>query len=231
MSRRAAVLRVVEHFVPSDWGDDRFAEMIDGHWEPGAGTTCTYLPAAALYFAGARERRLVNHDDDLERTAFEIGAGVSKLVQGARAIGAWVDDAPGREPKAADIAFLSNGPPITEHVEVVLDPAGWKAAAAGQTNGRGEQAARVVMREVDDRRGEGGARLLSAPSPLPVAGSWRKLVGWVDLDRVPWVEAPGGPAGEEAAMPILAVLAGTLLVVAAVGVGVGVMSAPPPPTR
>lgn len=59
ISRRAAVLRVVDYFVPSDHGDERFAEMLDGHWAPGAGTTCTYLPAAALYYAGAREPRLV----------------------------------------------------------------------------------------------------------------------------------------------------------------------------
>lgn len=222
---RAAVLRAVEHFVPSDYGDERFAEMLDGHWEPGAGTTCTYLPAAVLYYAGAREPQFVNHDDERGRTAFEIGAGVSKLVQGARAIDAWVDDAPGREPRAGDIAFLSNGP-LTEHVEIVLDPAVWKAAAAGQTNESGNQAARVVTRSVDDRRDRGGPRLLSAPSPLPVAGSWRKLVGWVDVDRVPFVEAFTGPA--IAPGPSTAeIVTGVVLVGGALGLVLGALSVRP----
>jgi hypothetical protein len=230
MSRRDAVRRVAEYFVPSDWGDERFAEMVAGHWAPGAGTTCTYLPAAALYLAGCRDDRLVNHDDDEGRTAFTVAAGVSKLVQGARALGAWVDDAPGREPKEGDVAFISNGPPLTEHVELVLDPAVWRAASAGQTNGRGEQAARIVTREIDDRRGEGGGRLLSAPSPLPVPGSWRKLQGWVDLDKVPWVEAPTGPAAEVVVLPSRGgLVAGVLLLHVIVGLVAVSMHQPRPP--
>jgi hypothetical protein len=34
-----------------------------------------------------------------------------------------------------------------------------------------------------------------------VAGGWRKLQGWVDLDQLPWSEAPIGPAAEAAAAP------------------------------
>jgi hypothetical protein len=230
VNRRDAVLRVADYFVPSDWGDDRFAELVAGHWTPGAGTTCTYLPAAALYLVGCRDERLVNHDDDQGRTAFTVAAGVSKLVQGARAIGAWVDDAPGREPQPGDVVFISNGPPLTEHVELVLDPAEWRAASAGQSNARGEQAARVVTRQLDDRRGEGGPRLLSAPSPLPVVGSWRKLQGWVDLDKVPWVEAPMGPAAEPMIAPSVGgLVAGFVLAGVAVGLVAAVLRAPVPP--
>lgn len=200
--------------------------MIDGHWAPGAGTTCTYLPAAGLYYVGARERRLVNHDDELGSTAFEIGLGVSKLVQGARAVGAWVDHAPGREPKAGDIAFLSNGPPLTEHVEVVLDPAVWKAATAGRPT-RAATRPRVVTREIDDRREDGGARLLSAPSPLPVAGSWRKLVGGWTVDRVAFDAPPSGPAVAPPSSSAAAVVAGVVITGGALALLYAALHGPP----
>lgn len=226
-------MRAAEYFVPGDYGDARFEEMLNGRWTPGpkSGTTCGYLPGAGLFLAGARDDRLVNYDDPDGATAYKDAANISKIVQGARAVGAWVDDAPGREPKRGDIAFLSNGPSITEHVEIVRDPAEWSAWAAGQTNDRGEQAARVVTRPIDDRRSQGGPRLLGAPVPIG-GGEKRKLQGWVDLDLVPWDAEPTGPAAPEieTRSPWLFV-AGTIGAAAGAAALFAALRPPPPPPR
>jgi hypothetical protein len=194
IDRRAAAARFVAHYFPSDCGDPLFAEIINGRWSPGAGTTCTYPCALLLFLLGCFAPELVNYDAPNGATRFDIGAGVSKIVQGARALGCWVDDGPGREPGFGDIGFLSQGPPLTEHVLIVMDPSVWRDASGGQTNAQGNQAARIVDRQIDDQRAAGGVRRLS--NPLPIGGGFRQLQGWVSLDLVPWSVAPIGVAAD-----------------------------------
>ena len=196
--RRQAFLRAVDHFVPSAWGDDVFVELVNGRWapDPTSGTTCGYLPAAALYLAGARDNRLVNYDDPEGLTRWEVAQGISKLFGGAKAVGAWVDDAPGVEPQEGDVLFYSSGPPATEHVEIFRGLTGrtLQASAAGQGS-RARQEVKAVERDVEDTRETGGTRTVSAPLETGGEG-YRKLMGWVDLDRVPWAADPSGPAAD-----------------------------------
>src|SRR5262249_40752259 len=151
----------------SDYGDEQFADLLNGRWQPGGGTTCTFPPHRMLNLLGCRDNRLVNFDSDDGLTRWEMGAGgglgVSKLYYGAKAVGCWVDDGHGRDRSHGDIYFISNGPPATEHVGIVIDPAVWESADAGQKNEHNHEAARIVRRNVDDRRASGGPRLLSAP--------------------------------------------------------------------
>lgn len=230
IDRRAAAARVVDAYVPSDYGDANFSAIINGRWSPGGGTTCSYLPALCLYLAGCRAPELVNFDDVNGGTTWDVGAGISKLVQGARRLGCWVDDGPGREPSRMDVAFISNGPPLTEHVAVVVDPSIWRDASAGQTNAQGNQAARIVDRQIDDQRATGGVRRLS--NPLPIGGGYRQLQGWVSLDLVPWTVDPIGVAADTSItgqIPLWGWLAAGAVLLGAAGAAAVIASKPEHP--
>ena len=196
---RAAAERVVDHYVPSKYPEERFLELIDNRWQPGGGTTCAYLTAKVLVLVGCREPDLVNHEDPeaLGRIRFEFGDtrnGVSKLVAGAKALGCWVGDGAGREPARMDLVYMTvpGKEGTADHVEVfrAIEGSTWEAAAAGQGT-REEQRAELVRRSITDQRESGGARYVSSP-----AGEPKRVIGWVDLDRVPLIEPPLGPAIE-----------------------------------
>jgi hypothetical protein len=196
---RAAAERVVDHYVPSEYPDERFLDLVDNHWQPGGGTTCAYLTAKVLVLLGCRESDFVNHDDPegLGRIRFEYGDtrnGVSKLVAGAKALDCWVGDGDGREPTRMDLVYMTvpGKEGTADHVEVfrAIDGATWEAAAAGQGT-REKQRAEIVHRFITDQRASGGARYVSS-----LAGEPKRIIGWVDLARVPLVEPPRGPAAE-----------------------------------
>jgi hypothetical protein len=202
MDRRAAFLRAVDSFVPSTYPEASFRDLVAGRWEPGpnAGTTCAYLPAAALYLAGCRAHELVNHDDPGGgATKFVLGQGVSRIRWGGHAVGAFVLDGPGKEPSEGDIYFISNGPPGTEHVGVFrsIDAEGWHSSDAGQGTHLAQSAQHVTRRITDTREESGGKRQIGGPEPS--TGEMRTLVGWVDLDAVPWTADPMGAAAEDPA--------------------------------
>lgn len=150
IDRRAAVESVAGYFVPCDQGDDTFEEMINGRWSPGYGTTCTYLTSAALHFAGCRDPRLVNWDDPQGRTSYRIGKGIEVLFFGGRAVGCWVDDAPGLEPQRGDIVYQSNGTPKSEHVEIFWGISG--STYEGRRGGPDQRARRAVRADGDAHR-------------------------------------------------------------------------------
>jgi hypothetical protein len=196
---RAAAERVVDHYVPSEYPDERFLDLIDNHWQPGAGTTCAYLTAKVLVLLGCREPDLVNHDDPegLARIRFEFGNtrnGISKLVAGAKALDCWVADGVGREPARMDLVYMTvpGKEGTADHVEVfrAIDGSTWEAAAAGQGT-RERQRAEIVRRSINDQRANGGARYVSS-----LAGEAKRVIGWVDLERVPLAESPMGVAVE-----------------------------------
>lgn len=223
---REAAERVVDHFVPSEYPETRFLELIDNHWQPGSGTTCAYLTAKILVLIGCRELDLVNHDDPeaLDRIRFEYGNtrnGVSKLVAGAKALGCWVADGVGREPKRMDLVYMTvpGKEGVADHVEVfrAIDGTTWEAAAAGQGS-RDKQRAEIVHRSITDNRVTGGARHVSSP-----AGEPKRIIGWVDLERVPLVEPPTGAAMEpemSRQVPTSALVAGGVLLLLGAGASV-----------
>jgi hypothetical protein len=196
---RMAAERVVDYYVPSEYSDERFLDLVDNHWQPGGGTTCAYLTAKVLLLLGCREPDFVNHDDPegLGRIRFEFGDtrnGVSKLVGGAKALDCWVADGAGREPARMDLVYMTvpGKEGTADHVEVfrAIDGATWEAAAAGQGT-REKQRAEIVHRFITDQRASGGPRLVST-----LAGEPKRIIGWVDLARVPLAEPPSGPAIE-----------------------------------
>ena len=222
---RAAAERVVDHYVPSKYPEERFLELIDNRWQPGGGTTCAYLTAKVLVLVGCREPDLVNHEDPeaLGRIRFEFGDtrnGVSKLVAGAKALGCWVGDGAGREPARMDLVYMTvpGKEGTADHVEVfrAIEGTTWEAAAAGQGT-REEQRAEIVRRSITDQRASGGPRYVSSP-----AGEPKRVIGWVDLDRVPLLELPSGPAIEpEASRPSTgALVAGGVLLLLGAGASV-----------
>lgn len=242
LDRRAAFDRYVATYFPSDYGDEAFTEILHGRWSPGGGTTCTYPWHHFWALLGCRDDRLVNFDSADGYTRWVSAGGVSKIVQGAKAIGAWVDDAPGREPQRGDVCFLADSArtPASEHVSGAIDPGLrtpgiWTSADAGQNYDNpptpgddGHQRARIVTRRIDDRRASGGPRLLSSPEPY--SGDWRELVGWVDLNRIPLAAtpaevllAPARPLGMARPLFVLGALA--------TAGAIGLASALAPPAR
>jgi hypothetical protein len=199
LDRRRAVYRILKAVLPSAYGDEKFAEIIGGHWSPGAGTTCAYLTALVLVMIGARDGRYVNRDDPESkgRCVFEFGDkanGISKLYYGGQKAGVWVDDGPGREPQYGDLVYMTDGTNDGAHVEVVLtiDGSTWTAGAAGQGT-REHQEAKIITRTITDEREKGGKRWVSSQA----AGGRKYVVGWVDLDAVELAEPPMGVAAEE----------------------------------
>ncbi len=174
MSRRSQALAIVSSVVPSIYGDAKFSRIIDGLYTAGdgAGTTCGFLASYLLFQLGCRAPEIVNRTDAASGLKYEIGGNISRLVSGAKALGAWRTGAAGIKP--GDIYFISNGPPLTEHVGVYIsgDAAHWTTADAGQRGPNGEQAAKTQVRAFD------GENLGTLNGP-------KTIQGYVDIDALP----------------------------------------------
>jgi hypothetical protein len=217
VSHRADVLAAVASVVPCNYGDAAFTRAAP-RYRQGGGTSCTFGPAWGLYAAGCREPQIVNFDG--EGTRFDVGAGVSKLWNGARALGAWVEAGGGRRPQPGDL-YLLHGPisggrwaPSSEHVGTVESSEGatWSFLDFGQNQVSGDphpgwQCARRVRRAWD------GVHLGSS---VP-GGASRLLGGWVDVDALKFTAAPlissgsAGPPSSWLPWVVLALGAGYLL--------------------
>jgi hypothetical protein len=124
--------------------------------------SCGDLAAWMLWRLGCRDESLVNRTNDGGTRAWVPGRNLA-VIAGSRA---FVNAAPGREPRPGDILFLNqNG----GHVGVLLewDEAAGRCASAdyGQPYGR-RRSRRITRRS--------GALLLDGVT----------LRGWLDLDRV-----------------------------------------------
>jgi hypothetical protein len=189
MADRSLVPELLSLVVPSDYGDERFARLTGGSWHPGGGTTCAFLGAFVLFGLGCRDPQIVNYEAPTEGVRFHVSEGVSRLVSGAKALGAW---RPGVEGvRAGDALFLSNGPPLSEHIAIYVEGStsggAWRTADAGQRNGAGQQCARFVNRTFN----AGAGTLSSLAGPKVVQG-------YVCLDAIPTTAAPlvgGGGLG------------------------------------
>jgi len=210
---RTLALAIVNEVVPSNYGDPKFTRIIDGMYTegPGAGTTCGFLASYLLFSLGCRAPEIINRNDPESGLKYQIGANISRLIGGAKALGAWRVGPAGIKP--GDILFLSNGPPATEHVGIFMrapDALHWETADAGQTNAQGHQAARKVLRTFD------GAR-------LGTPNGTKTIQGYVDIEAVPraviadFVDWTISPRVKSAAA-VLAV-AGVVTSVALVGIG------------
>lgn len=186
--RRARAVRLIQSYVPSETGDAKFAEISKDYG--GIGTTCGYLTGWLLWRLGAKDNRIVNREQAADGLKYHVAENISRLVGGAKALGAWRTLADGL-PKPGDMAYYATNPPPGpppagwnwhEHVNVVLDagPDEWRTADGGRTV-NGHQAAEIVTRK---RVGSDKLDYLGGP---------RSIIGWVDLDAVPLEAPPTGP--------------------------------------
>lgn len=179
-SLRDRALQIIARVVPSDYGDALFAKIIDGLYEeaPHAGTTCGFLASYLLYELGVRAPEIVNRNDEAWGLRYQIGGNISRLIAGAKALGAFRPGAEGIKP--GDIYFVSNGTSSSEHVGVfirAIDGRHWQTADGGQTNGQGHQAARYVTRDFDGTH-------LGSPNGQKV------IQGYIDIEALPLAAAP-----------------------------------------
>lgn len=185
MSLRSRALAIVAGVVPSNYRDARFQRIIGDLYveSPTSGTTCGYLASYLLYQLGCRAPQIVNRTDARWGLMYGIGENISRLVSGAKALGAWRVGARGI--RAGDIYFISNGPPASEHVGVFMgapDPGHWRTADAGQRDAAGHQAARYRVRAFD------GVNLETPNGPKVVQG-------YVDIEALPYA-AGGAETGD-----------------------------------
>ncbi len=206
---RAHILPALAAVVPSNYGDARFL-LAAPRFQQGGGTSCSFGPAWGLWASGCRDARIVNRDG--EGCRFDVGQGISKLYNGSKSAGAWIEAGAGRRPKPGDF-YLLHGPisggqwdPRSEHVGTVVDSTGsaWTFADFGQSQTNtdprpGQQCARRVKRAWD------GLHLGSSVA----GGAARLLGGWIDADALTYSAAPlYGAAGTGALLPALVVIGG-----------------------
>jgi hypothetical protein len=181
--RRAAVARLVSVYLPCVDGDAHFAEIAADYGH--VGTTCGYLPGWALARLRCTDGNLVNRTDPELGLTYHVGENLSRLVNGAKALGIFRTLAGGALPGACDFGYFALEAPRTradgskdwgEHVDVILEysPTILRSADMGRTDpATGRQAGELVTRSHD---GAGAIQFTNGP---------KRLIGWVDLDGVP----------------------------------------------
>jgi hypothetical protein len=198
MSLRGDALEILDAVVPSDYGDSKFSAIIGDMYRegPGSGTTCGFLTSYLLFMLGCRRPEIVNRNDPSSGLRYHIGENISRLVGGAKELAAWRDGPQGIKP--GDCYFMSNGPPLTEHVGCYRrspDPRHWETDDAGQRNNAGHQAARRRIRGFD------GAR-------LETPNGWKPVVGYVDIAALPYTVGPQVAVGGSGLLLLGAALVG-----------------------
>lgn len=193
MSVRDVAIAACKNVVPSHYPLDAFQEMTGGKFQPGFGSSCGFLTSYALMAVGCRDTRILNREVD--GLAYTPGDNISRLVNGAKALGCWRTMADG-EPDVGDLIFCSNGPPLTEHVFVLSSNDGdhWHSYDGGSP------AADHSQENVRQRVGSDGLVFINGP---------RKVQGYVDLPCVPlsadpmFSDGPLADVGKVAALGLL----------------------------
>jgi len=173
---REYAMDLINEYVPSTTGDDKFAEIAKDYG--GSGTTCGYLCHWLMWRMGCRDPKMVNRDEPSDGLHYVPGANISRIFANPH----FVHYKPGlgMTPDNGDIVFLSDGPPDTEHVYVstgvddTKDPPIWSGANAGQ---RDKTTGKQCSIFID--------RTFSHDSLLYSGGS-KKIVGWVDISQLPF---------------------------------------------
>lgn len=176
---------LIAEYVPSDFGDSKFSEIILRDFSPGFGTTCGFLCHWLLWRLGCTNHEIINRSAPGFPT-YRPGANISRLYQGGkppfiRTVNATaIRD--GLRPQLGDIVFIKTDPNnrtgAGEHVCVFLEETTengrivWKSADAGQKNSAGQECARFVTREFIPF-GSGGK--------LRRDGFDRVIMGWLSL--------------------------------------------------
>lgn len=183
-ARRGQVLDALRLLIPARYGDATFERMTGGHWRPGpnTGTPCGFLVSRVLRDGGALAPTVLNLDAPELGIHYEDSRNISKLIGGARALGAFHGGPDGIQP--GDPYFLSDGPPLTEHVGIYTgtDGGAWITGDAGRRAADGTEITQYVRRAREGNRLHVGG------------GETRAIVGYISLDRLPWKSGGGGLA-------------------------------------
>ncbi len=177
---RGRVMHLIQSYCPSDWGDERFDEILGGkigpdrfrYYQKGYGTTCAIFAAFILWKAGA-DPSCINRGE-----TFRTGAHAEKIFQCARARNAFRTNSIGL--KTGDFFYVSDSAnPSLWHVGFVweLGEEHMTTADGGQTNQNGDQCVRFVRRRI--RRDAQGRLSLSGPDGY---GGYRAMNWNVNID-------------------------------------------------
>lgn len=178
MSIRDLARQVALGVVPSQYPSAAFQSLTGGKWSPGHGSACGYLPSLILEAIGCRDGRILNRDEPDYGLKYTNGDNISRLENGAKALGCWETFGDGGGPQIMDIILCSNGPPLSEHV-FLFD--GEEADDSGALWWHGLDAGHPSAGSADTSLRQRTADGLS----LEFIGGPRKVVGWINLDLVP----------------------------------------------
>lgn len=159
---------LLSKYVPSDWDDSTFQEIINGDYG-GIGTTCGYLPHWLIWRLGCRTKSLVNRTDADNGLTYVIGKNIARLRWNPL-----FKVYNGSTPLPGDIVYISAGTPNSEHVFCFLseDNGTWTSADAGQRNPvTGKQCAIIRQRTLSK-----GCLIDSYET--------RRIQGWLPLDSL-----------------------------------------------
>lgn len=127
-ARREFAVRLLDMFIPSKVGDEKFKEICQGRAEDNrdAGkffSTCGEIAMFLLERLGYRGKclnRMLKDENGKIVRSYVYGMNMNRLLFAPKKEGVFVKHlAGGPPPKRGDIFFISNGPPKTEHVGVV----------------------------------------------------------------------------------------------------------------
>ncbi len=169
---RDGVVALCREYVGGSVGDPKFEEVTQGRADAPRYSACGDLINFVLYRIGCRDPSIVNRNEPQDGLEWHVGENISRPVSGAKRVGAWVDYVSGLLPKPGDCALIGAWPDEIEHVFVVLEagPETWLTADYGAVNSVGQQSSSI------------GTTTLSSGR---IGRYNRKLIGWIDIDRVP----------------------------------------------
>lgn len=210
---RSAAMDLLEGYLPCETGSAAFDEIAKDYGR--MGTTCGYLTGWLLWKLGCVDPRIVNREEPEDGLHYAVGMNIARLVQGAKSMGAWRSIHADGPPKPGDLVYYAKDPPeiradgsknFKEHVNVAVEcPIGgvWRTGDAGRTNmTTGEQMAEFVERKQ------------FANGSIDYMGGPRQVFGYVDLEAVPFANAPPdgfGGGGEGVDRDWSAIAAGGVL--------------------
>jgi len=215
-ARRRYILDVIlPQVVPSKYGEEKF-KLIDSKWAPGKGyTTCGGLPTYVASQLGVTAR---------SRAEGITAYGLTSMRDAAIKAGAWVHhdfmlrnlavgmnhEGSINRPKPGDFYMLCSGDisrhngfcnclstkahergAKVEHVGIIVNADGntWETADAGQPSGK-VQAALYCDRKFNAATG----LLIGEYDGDGKARPYRRLCGWLDVDKYPFTKFGAVPA-------------------------------------
>lgn len=156
-------------YLPCNEGDDKHKEIAKDY--AGKGTTCGFLVHWALWRIRFLDPHITNRTEPDDGLKYHDGANISRVWNGGKPPFKRFNR--GDTPETGDIVFISNGPPLTEHVCIFLSSkteggvTRWTTADGGQYDPKtGKYTAMKFVTRVFD-----GRQLISPTSTRCIVGT------------------------------------------------------------